>query len=514
MPPHALSDWLPAAISEERRSYWLAPSANFDPIRQARDSIDRSARAEALLGASSAKVLLHIGGNEALRAFQFAKSDVDRHAIVYHPLAEARDEATALIEQEPCGRVVCIDDLSRFDDVLSGFACGRDICVYVDWPYFDFQAVERIAEVANIDVLIGGFGAHSISGHRLYQALKRVTRSFWLYSQNSQNVIHWNRDQVIDVSIIVPAYNISAYLSRCLDSLAGIHGIAAEVLVIDDGSQDDSAEIAREYEKRYDHIRLVSQPNGGCAAARQRGLDEARGTYIGFVDGDDWITPGMFEKLFGCAIEANADVAFCSYTEEYTASGASAEVEENFATARRIFFDGFQIDPDEVVQLAPTIWRKIFRKSFLDGNAVHFHTSIRRFDDLLFNAEALLCRPYTVATSGYMYHYRLERPGQTVGFKDERLFVHFDIFKALFERVMMIGDLQTETLFKKIQISTHFWAHGLLEDALREAYRQQAAQDIFSTLLLLTRDDVLALAGSLSGEKVDFVRDLARRIRD
>ncbi|WP_084170016.1 glycosyltransferase family 2 protein [Paraburkholderia ferrariae] len=511
---HALSDFLPAAIADSRRSHWLSSANNLPAIKQACDSISNSAHAEALLAASPAKVMLHIGGNAAPRAFQFAKSDSTRRAVVYHPLATTREELKALITQEPDCGVICINDMSEFGDTLDTLNCGSDICVYFDWPYFDLQTISKIASIATIDVLIGGFEEHRIPGRHLYQALKPLTRSFRLYSHDRWNVIHWNRSQAVDVSIIVPAYNIEAYLPQCLDSLAGIRDITAEVLVIDDGSKDSSAAIVREYEKKYSHIRLISQTNGGCAAARQRGLDEARGTYVGFVDGDDWVTPGMFEKLFGCAVDTNADVALCGYVEEYTASGKSANVEEHFGSARRMFFDCYQVDPDEVVLHAPTIWRKIFRKNFLDVNRVGFHTNIRRFDDLLFNAEALLCRPYVVATSGYMYHYRLERPGQTVGFKDERLFVHFDIFNALLERIQILGNLEAETLFKQIQISTHFWVHGLLEDSLKEKYEQNASKDIFSTLQLLKHDRVLALAGHLSREKEAFVRNLAKHIHN
>jgi glycosyltransferase involved in cell wall biosynthesis len=507
---HALSDFLPATIADSHRSQWLPPSTDINAIKQACDSISRSSHGEALLGASAAKVMLHVGGNPASRAFQFTKSDAVRRAIVYHPLSTAREELRALIAQEPNCNLVCIDNLSALKETLAALDCGNEICFYVDWPYFDLRTIEQVAAVANIDVLIGGFEEHRIASRYLYQALKLLTRSFRLYSHDRWNVIHWNRTQAVDVSIIVPAYNIEAYLPQCLYSLAQIRLISAEVLMVDDGSTDHSAAIAREYEQKYSHIRLISQVNGGCAAARQRGLDEAHGTYVGFVDGDDWVTPGMFEKLFGCAIETNADVALCGYVEGYTTSGKSANVEEHFGSARRMFFDCYQVDPDEVVLHAPTIWRKIFRKNFLDVNRVGFHAHIRRFDDLLFNAEALLCRPYTVATSGHMYHYRLERPGQTVGFKDERLFVHFDIFKALLERILILVNLRAETLFKKIQISTHFWVHGLLEDSLKKQYEQGAAADIFSTLQLLKHDRVLALVRHLSREKEAFVRNLTK----
>ncbi|CAB3758203.1 hypothetical protein GQ57_32180 [Burkholderia sp. MSh2] len=503
----AISDFLPSGIADTERTGWLASDVNMDEIQHASASIAASNHAEGLLYASRADTLFHISNDSALRAFQFVASDLGRRAIVYHPVEEKRNELKALIAQESNARIVCLDRLDDFANVVAAWQCDT-IAAYIDWAFFSLETVEKLSRSARIDTLIGGFEEHRLPARQLYQLLKPLVRSFRLYSVERWNVIHWNETQTVDVSIIVPAYNISAYLPQCLDSLGAISGITSEVLVVDDGSKDDTAAIAAAYAEKYSNIRLISQVNGGCAAARQRGLDEARGTYIGFVDGDDWITPGMFEKLVGAAIDTGADVSLCGYVEEYSASGTSHNVEEHFGSAKRALFDCYRVDPDEVVLHAPTIWRKIFRKNFLDVHGVRFHTDIKRFDDLLFNAEVLFCRPHTVATSGHMYHYRLERPGQTVGFKDERLFVHFDIFKALHERASALGTLSVERLFKQIQISTHFWVDSLLENDLKTKYRAQAARDIFSNLLLLENEDIYKLARGLSSEKETFVRSI------
>ncbi|WP_175951533.1 glycosyltransferase [Burkholderia sp. BCC0405] len=505
----AISDFIPSGIANTERTGWLSSDANMDEIQRASASLTASDHAEGLLYTSRADTLFHIANDAALRAFQFVASDTSRRAIVYHPVEEQRKQLKALIAQESDSRMVCLDRLDDFANVVAAWQCDK-VAAYIDWAFFSLDIVEKISRSARIDTLIGGFEESRFPARQLYQKLKPFARTFRLYSVERQNVIHWNEAQAIDVSIIVPAYNISAYLPQCLDSLGTISGITSEVLVIDDGSKDDTAAVAAAYAEKYSNIRLISQVNGGCAAARQRGLDEARGTYIGFVDGDDWITPGMFEKLVGAAIDTGSDVALCGYVEEYSASGTSHEVEEHFGSAQRALFDCYRVDPDEVVLHAPTIWRKIFRKNFLDVHGVRFHTDIKRFDDLLFNAEVLFCRPHTVATSGHMYHYRLERPGQTVGFKDERLFVHFDIFKALHDRVSALGTLSVERLFKQIQISTHFWVDSLLEDELKSKYRTQAASDIFSNLLLLGNEDVYKLAQGLSQEKEAFTRAIKK----
>jgi glycosyltransferase involved in cell wall biosynthesis len=341
--------------------------------------------------------------------------------------------------------------------------------------------------------------------------LKHYTNSFRLFSSPRWNVIHWDTNQQKDLSIIVPCYNIENYIEQCLESVCSIKNINYEILVIDDGSSDKSAEIVSFYSKQYPQVKLISQPNGGCAAARQMGLDMARGTYVGFLDGDDWAESVMFEKLFEMAIKSNSDVAMCGYTEEYSETKTSIIVKEHYRTANKLMADCYRVAAEEVLLNPPTIWRKIFNRSFLLKNNIKFNKTIRRFDDLLFNAEVFLSSPYTVLTSGAYYHYRLQRPGQTVGFKDERLFVHFDIFNSLREKVKAIGNEETERLFKKIQIGTHYWVDSLFDECLlKSKYREKVHEDLFKYTDLLSSKDILLISKHLGKEKENFVREILK----
>ncbi len=101
------------------------------------------------------------------------------------------------------------------------------------------------------------------------------------------------------VSVIVPAYKIAGEIDRCLASLALQTLNSLEVLVVNDGSPDDTAAKARIWENKFpDRIRVIDKLNGGCASARAEGLRRARGTFVGFVDGDDWVDPSIFEALY------------------------------------------------------------------------------------------------------------------------------------------------------------------------------------------------------------------------
>lgn len=115
------------------------------------------------------------------------------------------------------------------------------------------------------------------------------------------------------ISIIVPAYNIGSYISRTLDSILAQTYNNIEVIVVDDGSTDDTAKIIDEYAKQDNRIRIIHKPNGGVTSARLCGINASSGDWVGFVDGDDFIDPIMYEVLLSNAIKYKADISHCGY---------------------------------------------------------------------------------------------------------------------------------------------------------------------------------------------------------
>jgi len=115
------------------------------------------------------------------------------------------------------------------------------------------------------------------------------------------------------ISIIIPIYNAGKYLSSCIESILNQTYHNLEVLLINDGSTDNSALICEEYAKKDDRIIFISQPNQGPGVARNTGLDIASGDYIGFVDSDDIIVPEMYKEMLNMAFENNADIVHCGY---------------------------------------------------------------------------------------------------------------------------------------------------------------------------------------------------------
>ena len=113
------------------------------------------------------------------------------------------------------------------------------------------------------------------------------------------------------VSIIVPIFNARDYLGRCVESLLKQTMKSLEIILVNDGSTDDSLQICHFYAKDDKRIRVIDKPNGGVSSARNLGLDVARGEYIGFVDPDDWVEATMYENMVNKATNNNADICIC-----------------------------------------------------------------------------------------------------------------------------------------------------------------------------------------------------------
>lgn len=119
------------------------------------------------------------------------------------------------------------------------------------------------------------------------------------------------------ISIVVPAYNIEKYIGRCLDSILSQTYSNIEIIVVNDGSSDKTKEIIDEYASADKRIIAIHKDNGGVSSARLRGIQESKGDYIGFVDGDDVIDADMFEFLLNNLKGYSADISHCGYVMEF-----------------------------------------------------------------------------------------------------------------------------------------------------------------------------------------------------
>lgn len=207
------------------------------------------------------------------------------------------------------------------------------------------------------------------------------------------------------ISIIVPVFNLENELPQCLDSILAQSYQSIEVIVVDDGSSDGSAEIMRQYAEKDSRIKPVFQENGGVTSARLHGVREASGQWIGFVDGDDEIESDMYERLLKNAETYHADISHCGYqmcfddgrVHYFHNTGLLAQQDK--ITALKELLSGSRIEPG----LCNKLFHKTLFRSLLHGKAVPLDIKIN--EDLLMNYRLFSTAEQTVFEDWCPYHY-------------------------------------------------------------------------------------------------------------
>lgn len=198
------------------------------------------------------------------------------------------------------------------------------------------------------------------------------------------------------ISIIVPVYNVEPYLNQCLDSIINQTYKDIEIILIDDGSSDHCGEICEKYAKEDPRIRVFHTVNNGLSAARNLGLKETRGEFVGFVDSDDWIEPNMYEVLHEKAFEFNADICECNFWFG-TSPSNYIDLEDTVYRANESLTALFNN------RICHVVWNKIYKKELFDS--VSFPEG-RNIEDISI-MHLLIGKTDTVVTiSDKKYHYR------------------------------------------------------------------------------------------------------------
>lgn len=191
------------------------------------------------------------------------------------------------------------------------------------------------------------------------------------------------------ISIIIPAYNLEKYIRRTVESVLAQTYREIEVIVVDDGSTDMTGAILDEIFGNDQRVRVIHKENGGVSRARLCGIENARGEYIGFVDGDDTVEPDMFERLYNNIVKFDADISHCGYKKIY----ADGRTENFYATGRLVRQEKAKglYDLLEGSYIEPGLWNKLFHKSLFhsllhaDGGKSIMDFSIKNNEDLLMN---------------------------------------------------------------------------------------------------------------------------------
>lgn len=237
-------------------------------------------------------------------------------------------------------------------------------------------------------------------------------------------------------SIIVPIFNVEAFLRKCIDSILNQSYKDFELILVDDGSQDNCAEICDEYKKADKRVNVLHKSNGGLVSARNAGVALATGNYIGYVDGDDWVSTDWLEIIQNIIVKYNADII--SYNAYKSTDGNNLELKTSN-------FEGF-FDRAELVQeifprmlydchypfytfgILPAVWAKIIRSDILKKN-ICTETKITFGEDVACTYNCLLDCNSFYGLEDHLYYYRQNRQAMTKAYDARR----FDRISILFD---------------------------------------------------------------------------------
>lgn len=243
------------------------------------------------------------------------------------------------------------------------------------------------------------------------------------------------------ISVIVAAYNIEAYIERGIRSICEQTYHNLEIIVVDDGSADGTGRILDEMAGNDARIQVIHKENGGLAQARNTGIARARGNYIGFVDGDDWIDPDMYEKMFSAMKDKQADLAVCRYRQISRTRTFDGSVD------RAVLFEGQEaltayVEEREEFVIQNAAWNKLYRKELLSGN---LFPEGRWYEDIVFATEALARAGRCIYLDIALYNYIIDREDSIMNRRiNSRTFT--DQIPAYYEKTKLLQKLGREDL--------------------------------------------------------------------
>jgi glycosyltransferase involved in cell wall biosynthesis len=186
------------------------------------------------------------------------------------------------------------------------------------------------------------------------------------------------------VSVVIPVYNVEAYLRECVDSVLGQTLGDFEIILVDDGATDSSGRICDEYAAKHPKVRVIHQENGGLSAARNTGLDAAGGEYVYFLDSDDYIVPHALERLCDLARKEQVDVVFFDASVFFTDCEPDPKVYRYERSRQYPAKNGRQmllelLDTDEYRTAVPLM---LFRRDYMSKHDLRFRSGILHEDEL------------------------------------------------------------------------------------------------------------------------------------
>jgi glycosyltransferase involved in cell wall biosynthesis len=298
------------------------------------------------------------------------------------------------------------------------------------------------------------------------------------------------------LSLVVPVYNVAPYLPRCLESLAALTPPADEIIVVDDGSTDDCPHILAEFASRLPQMRVIRQENGGASIARNTGLDAARGTYLAFVDADDFVEPDAYAEALRQAENERLDMVL--FNARYHFEGRKPDhpvIDDTVPTKVITGCDWIRrrLTQDRLLHM---VWPHLYRRDFIEANQFRFVPRLLS-EDVIWTTHVLLKAQRICYLPQIAYNYRISIRHAPPEVRQKRL-------EALIDSSVINAQVQADFARTVSDIELHsLLGHHLVDGALSIFHLVAKLPDqsvARARLIRLRTEGVLALLWQHAGD--------------
>ncbi|MFD1848639.1 glycosyltransferase [Oceanobacillus bengalensis] len=274
------------------------------------------------------------------------------------------------------------------------------------------------------------------------------------------------------ISVIVPVYNVKKYVAKCIESIINQTYKHLEILLINDGSTDESGMLCDLYGEKDHRIRVIHKENGGLSDARNKGLEHATGEYISFIDSDDFIHEVFYETLMNLIVSNKADIAQCNFLKVYEEDNAirSTDVDEKTATYSNI--EALDRLYKNIVKVV--VWNKLYKRELLSD--IQFPKGKIHEDE--FTTYRILYKAGRIVTTSKPMYYYLQRTNSITGgkFNEKRLAT----LEASKEQIRFFDQRNLYKLKDKAIIRLETKLTGLMRDVIKsdKENKEELFQDL------------------------------------
>jgi len=224
-----------------------------------------------------------------------------------------------------------------------------------------------------------------------------------IFAIKDDNYMENEYQKDMDISVIIPIYNVEKYLRRCLDSVLHQVDVTQEIILVDDGATDTSGKICDEYAEKYPEVKCLHISNSGPATAKNIGYGHATGNYIAFIDSDDEIKPNMFSTMLKSGNKHNADIVCCNYIQ--------VNEDGSFSHTKHTGKE-YVLNQDEAIKailikdkIYSQCWTKIYKRATMDANHIMNTEGLKTDEDFIYNIQAFACSKIVCVVDKPLYIY-------------------------------------------------------------------------------------------------------------